>query len=222
MAWFMNHAKSFMIADRTSNSIQFQKKDASQVLRWGMVGFAVFGAYNMSSTILRRQIDPSGELVDECGSLHNDPTLCKLLIDLQHYRSLNPWLFSTAILNIDTLILLENGLVTGYIDPARNDKVIAFTHYKVAVDRLNMLLYEIKTKLGNDHGLLAHNLINDIYKNLRKRFLNILHLCSQYNPQSLIRRAEDEIRIINDNKELDHINHTEYGEHTTEDIQIQY
>jgi len=221
MSWLMEHAKSFLIADRSHNSIQFQKKDAAQFVRWGMIGFTIFGAYQMSSTILKRQIDPSGELIDECGSLHNDPQLCAHFIDLQHYRALNPWLFSTAILNADTLVLLENGLVTGFITPARNDKIIAFTHFKVAVERLNMLLSIIKEKMGVDHGMLAHVLVNDIYKNLRKRFLNILHMCTQYNPESLIRRAEEEIQIMN--KQPSHINkRTEYGEHTMKDIRIQY
>jgi hypothetical protein len=172
---------------------KFRPGDAQDFLKWGIVGFVGFGAYQMASKLARRTADPMSVLVDPVESIGNDPVILEALVKIQSYRELNPWMFSMAVRNIDHLLFLENALVSKEVQPVRNDKALAFTYFRIALTRLNTFQHLIKHKLSNKHAMAVNIYTEKIYDQLKKHFLNVLHLCSVIRPENLLKRAEEDV-----------------------------
>lgn len=188
---------AFSVADMFSDSsISLEKSDLKHFMTWGAIGFLCLGTYKMSTRIVNKSISPSANLIDETESLHVDAKICEAFTNLQEYRDLNPWLFKTGIQNVDHLLFLEQILLNGESDPVPNDKVIAFSHFRMALHRLNSFQKLVSEQLGNEHGLAVQIYIESIYEQLQKHLLNIFHMCSQFDPSSLISRAKKEVQFL--------------------------
>lgn len=170
-----------------------KRKDIRDFVTWGMVGFVGLGMYKVGTRICRRNEDPCCDLIDSCVSLNSSPAIRDAFIEIQTYRSLNPWLFKLSLQNIDHLLYLESSMLSGSISPVRSDKALAFSFFRMAVVRLNMFQLAVKESLGKDHALVVNIHIKDIYTTIQKHLLNVLHMCSQFKPHNLKARAEAEI-----------------------------
>lgn len=174
----------------------FYPGDGQKFLKWAVLGGMGIGLYQMGMVLSRRNINPSVELVDKPEAMNYDPTIRDAFIHLQTYRELNPWLFSAALKNVDQLLFLTQALMNHQVPPERNDKIIAFCNFRMASIRLNMFQMMVREKLNNDHGLAAHIYVDQIYKQTQKHLLNVLHLCSQFNPHHVLQRAKSEIASV--------------------------
>ena len=180
-------------SDEETRNNKFYRKDAVDFIKWGSIGFVGMGVYQLGLRLSKRGIKSTVDLVDRADSLGSNPIILDAFVNLQSYRSLDPWLFRTALQNVDHLLFLENALMSKRIIPARNDKAIAFSHFRMSVIRLNQFQFRVKDKLGNAHAMAVNMYVKKIYKELQKHLLNILHFCSQFNPGDLIARAQNEI-----------------------------
>ena len=185
----------YTAADTQNRDVSLFKKDGKDFVRWGIIGFVLFGTYNMSLRVLSRQVDRGCELVDNTECIQLDKVLCHAFLELQHYRPVNIWMFKTAIVNADHLLILERGLMNEDIIAIDTDKSLAFTHFKVCIGRLNAFQHKVKDTLSLEHAFLVNGIVKTIYDALQKRLLNIFHLCSQYNPDNLMKRAKQEINV---------------------------
>lgn len=173
--------------------LQFYPGDAEKFLKWGTLGFVGFGLYQMAATLAKRNVNPCFEFKDPVEAIQFDPIVRDAFIQLQSYREMNPWLFKTALQNIDQLLFLENALLSQKVLPARQDKNLAFTYFKMGVNRLNQFQHLVRSSLGNEHGMTVNILVKQVYNQIQKHLLNILHLCSKFRPENLIQRAPLEI-----------------------------
>jgi hypothetical protein len=169
------------------------KNDINDFMKWGAIGFLGMGIYQLGMRVAKRNINPCVELKDRADSLNHDPIVRDSFINIQSYRDLNPWLFRTALQNVDHLLFLENALLTKSVSPTHNDKVISFSYFRMAVIRLNMLQILVKEELGNDHAMAVNIFVQKIYGQIQKHFLNVLHICSEFKPNNLIARAKQEV-----------------------------
>lgn len=192
----MNASVTVLDALRCIKSGQIDSEDVQHFFRWGAIGFLSLGVYKLSTQIVGKNILASSQLTDMTESIHLDPKLCNAFVQLQGYRKLNPWLFRTSLQNADHLLFLENILIQGNAIPVRNDKIIAFTHFRMCLTRMNEFVTRIKAKMGNGHGLAAKLYMDVAIDQMKKHLLNVLHECSKFKPQDLISRAEEEIKNI--------------------------
>ena len=171
----------------------FYPEDAKRFLKWGALGFVGLGVYQMFMTVAKRNINPSVEFEDPVESMNCDPIIRDAFIHIQPYRKLNPWLYKTALQNADQLLFLENVLLSQEASAQRNDKVCAWSHFRMAVNRLNQFQFLVRERMGNDHGMAVNIFVKKIYEQLKKHVLNVLHLCSDFRPDRLIARAPMEV-----------------------------
>lgn len=174
----------------------FYPGDVSLFLKYAVAGFIGFGTYSLAKQLSKRNIDPLVEFQDPVESMNCDPIIRDAFISVQSYRQLNPFLFKTALQNIDQLLFIEDGLLSQRIHPVKSDKSLAWTRFRVGCNRLAELNYEIRTKMGAEHALTFNLFVRKIYTQLQKHLLNILHLCSEFKPEALIARAPQEIARI--------------------------
>jgi len=167
--------------------------DAKKFLKWGALGFIGLGAYQLFMTVAKRNINPSVEFTDPVESMNHDPIIRDSFIHIQPYRKLNPWLYKSALQNVDQLLFLENALLSQEVSPVRNDKVAAWSHFRMGVNRLNQFQFLVRERMGNDHGMAVNLFVRKIYDQMKKHALNILHLCSEFKPENLIARAPFEV-----------------------------
>lgn len=176
--------------------------DASTFLKYGIAGFVGFGVYSIAMQLAKRNINPEVEFQDPVESMNCDPIIRDAFINIQSYRELNPWLFKSALQNVDQLLFLEDALLSRKVRPVKSDKIIAFSYFRMGSNRLGQLQWLIKEKLSSEHALTFNLYVRKIYAQLQKHLLNILHLCSEFKPQHLIERAPLEIaRILKDLEE---------------------
>jgi len=175
---------------------KFYPGDAQKFAKWAVLGGMGIGLYQMGMVLSRRNTNPCIELIDKPEAMNYDPTIRDSFIHLQTYRELNPWLFSAALMNVDQLLFLTQALMNKQVPPERNDKVIAFTNFRMASIRLNMFQMLVREKLNNDQGLVAHIYVDQIYKQIQKHLLNVFHLCSSFNPKHVLQRAKNEVAAV--------------------------
>lgn len=178
-----------------SNGLQLYPGDAQKFLKWGSIGFLGFGLYQMSVTLAKRNINPCVEFKDQVEALNADPIIRDAMVQLQNYRELNPWLFKTALQNIDQLLFLESALLSQQVHPVKRDKDLAFTHFRMGVNRLSQFQFLVRKEMGNEHGMSVNILVKKVYTQLQKHLLNVLHLCSEFRPEHLIARAPLEVGV---------------------------
>lgn len=179
----------------TGGGLQLYPGDAQKFLKWGSIGFFGFGLYQMALTLAKRNVNPCVEFKDQVEAMNTDPIVRDALIQLQNYRELNPWLFKTALQNIDQLLFLENALLSEQVHPVKRDKEIAFSHFRMGVNRLSQFQFLVRKEMGNEHGLSVNILVKKIYTQLQKHLLNVLHLCSEFRPDNLVARAPLEVNL---------------------------
>lgn len=177
-----------------SSFLKFYPDDTKRFLQWGALGFLGLGAYQMFMTLAKRNINPCCELKDRTESLNNDPMIRDAFIHMQNYRELNPWLFKSALQNTDQLLFLEDALVSEKTVPVRKDKELAFTYFRMAVQRLNQFQMLVREELGNEQGMCVNIFVKKIYEQLQKHLLNTFHMCSRFKPENLIVRAQAEVQ----------------------------
>ena len=194
----MNASITVLDAMKCLKNGNFDKDDIKHFLRWGAIGFVALGTYKLSTQVVTKNISASAELKDMTESIHLDPKLCQAFIQLQAYRKLNPWLFRTSLQNADHLLFLESVLLDGDVIPVKNDKIIAYTHFKMSVTRLTKFNDEIFAALGSAHGLAVNMHTKIISSQLQKHLMNILHVCSQFKPHQLIEQALNELQRLQD------------------------
>jgi hypothetical protein len=179
------------------SNIQLYPEDVRKIASWGLMGFVSAGLYYVATAVSRRNINPCCALKDPCESLNADPIIRDAFIHLQEYRELDPWLFKTALQNVDQLLFLEQALLSKKIEPVRSDKVQAFSHFRVGVNRLNQFQFLIKDKMNSEHAFAANIFVQKIYQQLQTHFINVLHMCTSANPMNLIARAKTEVERVN-------------------------
>jgi hypothetical protein len=141
-------------------------------------------------------VDPGSVLLDPCSAVGADAGLLRSFVQLQHYRDLNPWLFKMSMQNIDHLLYLADALRRGTVKPLRNDKVLAFSYFRVGLKRLAAFQALVRDKLGVDHAAAVHLTTAEIYKRAQIHLLDIFQLCSEFRPDDLRERAGAEIRCL--------------------------
>ncbi len=181
---------------KSKPGVTLYANDIKQFLGYGLLGFLGFAGYQMVQTISKRQINACADFIDPVESMNCDATIRDALLTLQNYRKLNPWLFRSAVQNIDQLLFLENALLSGDIKPVKNDKVAAFSAFRVGLNRLGQFQQLIKERMGTEHAMAAHLYVRKIYENMQIHIVNILHMCSDFKPENLIARAPLEIGKI--------------------------
>lgn len=180
----------------SSSKAKLQPGDTNDILKWGILGFVGAGAYQLAQRLNLRSIDQCVDLKDRVEAFNMDPVILDSFLRIQPYRPLNPWGFSMAVRNTDYLLFLENALLKGDVAPVRNDRVLAFSYFRVAVTRLNMIQHEVKSKMSNEHALAMNIYVKKIYQQLRKHLLNVLHLCSTFKPEHMLQRAEADVARV--------------------------
>lgn len=175
--------------------LQLYPGDAQKFLKWGSIGFLGFGLYQMAVTLAKRNVNPCVEFKDPVEAMNADPIIRDALIQLQNYRELHPCLFKTSLQNIDQLLFLENALLSQKVHPVKNDKDIAFSHFRVGVNRLQHFQFLVRKEMGNEHGMTVNILVKRIYAQMQKHLLNVLHLCSEFRPENLVARAPLEVGV---------------------------
>ena len=178
--------------DNTPKAVLY-KQDAMDFMKWGLVGFVGLGVYTLGMKVAKRNIDPSVELHDRADSFNLDPVIRDSFINIQPYRKLNTWLFKMSVYNTDHLLFLENALLTKTALPTHNDKVLAFSYFRMALSRLNQFQILVRETLGNEHAMAVNMFVEKIYGQLQKHLLNVLHICSEFKPANLIARAQQEV-----------------------------
>jgi len=175
---------------------QLYPDDAKTFVKVGMLGFVALGGYHLLMTLAKRNTNPNIVFHDTVESMDCDPIIRDAFFSIQSYRTINPWLFKTALQNVDQLLFLENALLSQKVKPVHNDKVVSFTYFRMGVNRLDQLQYLIKERMGNEHAMAANIYVRKIYTQMQKHLLNILHLCSEFKPEHLIERAPMEIEKV--------------------------
>jgi len=177
-------------------------------LRKIMWGFLIAGlgggAYKLAEQLARRSINPNVDLQDRVESIHLDPVILQSFLKLQEWRKISAPAFKTAIQNVDNLLFLESALMSQEINPQKTDKVLAFTYLRIALNRLTTFQNIVKEQLGNQDAFTVNMYVKPIHEQLLKHTLNILHLCSQFNPERTVQRArgvvEDAMKQLREGK----------------------
>lgn len=177
----------------TLDRYQVNGNDWYAFLKYGAIGFVGFGAYQVGTRMIKRDLDAAVDFVIPVECVPQDRILCSAFVDLQEYIRVNEWLFKCALVNCDHLMFLERALLQGSITPTRNDKVIAFSHFRLAATRLKMFQISVHEKLGASHAALVNILIRRIYGQLQIHFTNVLHVCKQFHPDQLLKEARRDI-----------------------------
>jgi hypothetical protein len=187
-----------------------KKQDLNKILSWFLVGGAGFSAYKYWQLYIERNINPYGELKDKNECIVHEKELYEYICQLQAYRDLNPWLFSTIVRNIDELLFLEDVMLKGKITPIRKDIYKAYTHFHVSLNRLDQFEQIVKQELGPPHSLAFKHNVRNITKKLWIHLVNIFHMCTSFNPNDIYKRATEEVqRKLN--KQDNHVyNHSVY------------
>jgi hypothetical protein len=165
-------------------------KDMKQFLLWGATGFAVAGLYQMGCRLTRRNVKPESELEQETDGIIHDHVMLDAFIYLQEYKTVNNWSYQLALQNSDSLLFLEHVLVTEQVSPTRFDKPWAFALFQIAVKRLKIFQSTVKESMGTAHAFAVHLCIRKIYKGLQRSMRSILHKCSEFNPDQMMKRVK--------------------------------
>lgn len=187
------HPAKAASAHAGGGGLQLYPGDAQNFLKWGSIGFLGFGLYQMAVTLAKRNVNPCVGFKDPVEAMNTDPLIRDSLLQMQNYRDLNPWLFKTALQNIDQLLFLEHILLSQKAQPVKKDKDIAFTHFRMGVNRLSQFQFLVRKEMGNEHGMTINLLVKRVYTQMQKHLLNVLHLCSEFRPENLIARAPVEV-----------------------------
>ena len=216
LAQFIGGPKGKSKSGKPSPGLTLYPEDAKRFVKWGAAGFVGLGLYQLFMTMSKRNVNPSSEFIDPVESMNCDPIIRDSFICIQSYRNLNPWLFKTALQNVDQLLFLEHILLSGQEKPVPADKTLAWSHFRMGVNRLGQFQHLAKEQMNVSHAMVLNLYIRKIYEQLQKHFLNILHLCSEFNPHNLIARAPMEIeRVL---KALDKGDSPEHSEERWERI----
>jgi hypothetical protein len=183
----LNHA---LDSKGPNDSTLLYQHDLKNAARWGLAGGVALGLYQLGLTLMRRKLHPEVQLIDQQEKLHLDSIIYDAFMQLQAYRKLNVFLFTTALHNTDRLLLLEDVLYQKEVFANKNDPIIAWTYFKMAVNRLKLFQMEVKQQLGKEHAFAVNTLVNKIYSQLQKHLMNILHMCQQFNVSDMIKQAD--------------------------------
>jgi len=200
-----------MSANQSSNvalfdvmNIPLYKEDMIQIGKWAGIGALAFALYQGSVMIERRNTNPCVDLVVPAESLGLDPELAREFVKLQNFRKLNPCSFDTAVRNADRLVFLEHALYNEEdTTPRTMDKKLAFTYFQVSVRHLKILQQLAKERLGVDYGVAAHLVVRRIFEKLQVHLINILKVCKDFNPNALMRQADQLIESMKTTHEPD-------------------
>jgi hypothetical protein len=168
----------------------------SECAQVGMGVVAAGMALMQRSHLFRSTVDPCTALLDEVEALNFDVTIRDAFLKIQAYRDINVPCFSMAIRNVDCLLFLERLLTSGTVTPLKKDKATAFAYFRVAVSRLNTFQHLVQHALENEHAMTVSIYIAQIYTNLQKHLLNVLHLCSVFKPAHMLKRAADDVQVV--------------------------
>lgn len=188
--------------ENKGHGVKLYPSDMKKIVTGGLMALLGYSAYSTVMLMLKRNTNPESAFVDPVESMNQDPTIRDAFINLQSYRSLNPWLFKMALQNVDQLLFLEHALLSGAAKAVRQDKAISWSYFRVALNRLGQFQFLIRKRMGSDHAMAAYMCVDKIYEQMRKHLLNILQLCSEFNPKDMIEKAPAEIeRILKQLKE---------------------
>lgn len=125
-------------------------------------------------------------------AIQNDRGLLHYLSELETYSHVEEDLFHMIVQGIDKMLILEQVLLNDDAVPTKEDR--GETHGRFAVIRRHLQTFqsEVLSVLGSEHGVTASYYTKQIYENLQKHYLNILHLCNKYHPEGALRRAREE------------------------------
>jgi len=127
----------------------------------------------------------------EC--VQHDAILNDAFLTLQQYRKLDKYLFGKTIQTVDQLLFLEQGLLQKQFPPSRSDKTKGWALFRLSLNKLNEFQHMVRTTMKNEHAVVVNILIKKIYEQLQKHILNVLHLCSRFNPNDWLKMASKEV-----------------------------
>lgn len=127
----------------------------------------------------------------EC--IRDDPVLCEAFLTLQQYRRLDKHLFAKALQTVDQLLFLERGLLNKDFPPSRADKTKGWALFRLSLNKLNEFQHMVRTTMKNEHAVVVNILVKKMYEQLQKHILNVLHLCSRFNPNDWLKMASVEV-----------------------------
>jgi hypothetical protein len=179
----------------SSNSSSASKGDVLELLKWGTVGFAALGASQAVGKYYKDSQSPEvgTRFRDDVEFLPSDQAMSRDLLKLQEYRDINTPAFRSIVQNLDRIWGMEFALKNDSLIPKNKEKMVLFTHFKVAMSRLKKFQQLVKTELGTDHGLLVNTLAKRIYFRSQQHVFNCLRLCAEFQPTKLIERAQQDI-----------------------------
>jgi hypothetical protein len=191
--------------ERKNKFCKLYPKDTEDFIKYGTIGFIGLGMYQLFHKMKKRQIKPTVVLKDKAECIGNDVKILEALVILQSYRQVDTHLFKMAVRNIDRLLYLEHALQTDPdITPSTQDKVRAFSNFKIAINRLQELAFLIRNKMGNAHACVVKSQLEIIKSRLDIHMTHIFKLCSTFNPSRLIREAEN---ILKNPKQYEKFEH---------------
>ncbi len=175
-----------------------EPQDTKNIVKWAIAGGTGFTLYNLFIQYMQRSIKPSVDLKDQNCCIHYDRVVLESLIYLQSYRSMNRPLFKSIVKNIDKLMFLEDVLIhkKDEVPPVYNDKILAFMYYRDAINHLNEFQFIIKENFGPEHLQTVDYYVEKIYYQLIKRVSNVFHICYQFKPDQVIKRAKSEVKAL--------------------------
>lgn len=148
-----------------------------------------FGLGSYLSNFFEGQPD---RLSVNCDAIQNDRGLLHQLCQLETYSHVDERLFRMIIQHIDKLMILEDVLRRSDTGPTKEDRPNAHSRYNALVRQLREFQRLVLQTMGSEHGVTAHYFVKQIHELMQKHLLNILHLCSRYNPLSTLKRAQEE------------------------------
>lgn len=176
-----------------SSSASLTKQDFQSAIKYAFMGFVTVGTIHATSTLIQKRVNIDKVLLFETTAMYIDPELTKRFVRVQTYINVNKWAYQSALINADSLLYLGEALGKKQISPVYNDKLVAFSHYRVCLIRLHALAQSVKDVMDQRHFVLICIEIDEIKKLLRRHVLFVLNLCAKFNVNDLIEQAHAEL-----------------------------
>ena len=174
-------------------SVRYQPDDKKGLATAFLIGGLGLAGYTMMNSRTRRNIDPTVDIPYPVRNLNYNPTVRERYIKLMAYHDLAPFEYRQSIIHADNLLFLEKQIANKKLTPSNDDLSAAWRHYILALENLLEIQNEVKSVMGESHGLTANIQVEKIYAELMKHFINIMRTCGKFNPEDMLERAQYDI-----------------------------
>lgn len=177
----------------SGNSGKTEPGDMADIVRWGAIGAVGFSGYQYMCKSSLRTADPAVSLIPKTSVIGSDEVLVDALVKLQVYRTLSTARFTSAVQTFDRLVHAERGIASGEILAMPDDKSVNFARLRVGMNKLNEMVRIVYNEMGLLHGKVALINLQIVHKQMEKHYMNIVHLVRKFNPDELLKQADEEL-----------------------------